>query len=64
MKSKKKRGTGNEGQNIHVGQNIHCSFKADINKIIEHNLRTDDGSVTKLIFMSDRHFDTMMLDKK
>ena len=35
--------TGNEGQNIHVGQNIHCPFKADINKIIEHNLRTDDG---------------------
>ena len=32
-----------EGQNIHVGQNIHCHLKADINKTIKHNRRSDDG---------------------
>ena len=32
--------TGNEGQNIHMGQNIHFDLEADLDKIIDCAIHT------------------------
>ena len=32
--------TGNEGQNIHVGQNIHFDLEADLDRIIDYAIHT------------------------
>ena len=44
--------TGNEGQNIHGGHNIHFCLKSDVDKIIDYYIHTNI-EMGKLIVSED-----------